>query len=324
MWMNLPGGVKTGRALAAALLCLCASLLAAVPVKAQEAPASQAAAPQAAADKITLAGKVYCSLKHIIPLPFAGVVNDVPVKIGQTVKAGEVLARYRLTPEAALALRRRSAPPHLQELAAKLAEVEGNLVQLEARLQSSEKLAQQQLASEKALSQIKAQHRYLLEQRRVLAESLKQERRLAGEEAAVIREQLGTPINPGEASGETFGLLRSPIAGHLIWISPELKQRAQLAPMPAALAVGVLDPVVIRAKVHEIEAMQLGVGTRAEITLESLPGRKFSARLTRLPWATASPLPDQPAYFDVEFEAANPDLALREGLTAQLVVEKTR
>lgn len=311
------------RALAAALACLWALVLAAVPVEGQQAPGPRPVSDKSAADKITLAGKVYCSLKHPVCLPFAGVITEVKGEIGQPVKAGEVLVRYRLTPEAALAIRRRLAPPQIKELAAKLAEVEGNLVQLEARLQSSRKLAQQQLASEQALSQAEEQYRYLKEQRRVLAESLNRERRLAGEEAKVIREQLGTFIDPDRLSGETFGLLRSPVQGHLIWTSPELKEGALLAPMPAALAVGVLDPVVIRAKVHEIEAMQLGVGVRAEATLESLPGRKFAARLTRLPWATAA-LPDQPAYFDVEFEAANPDLLLREGLTAQLVVEKSR
>ncbi len=324
MWMNLPGSTKARLALAAALLCFCALGLGAMPVQGQQAPGPQAASDKTAADKITLAGKVYCSLKRPVPLPFAGVVTDVPVKIGQPVRAGEVMARYRLTPEAALTIRRRLAPPRLKELAAKLAEVDGNLVQLEARLQSSRQLAQQQLASEKALSQAKAQHRYLLEQRQFLAESLNQERRLAGEEATVIREQLGTSINPGRLSGETFGLLRSPIQGHLIWISPDFKKGAHLTPIPAAFAVGVLDPVIIRAKVHEIEAMQLSVGTKAEVTLESLPGRKFAARLTRLPWATSAPLLDQPAYFDVEFEAPNPDLVLREGLTAQLVVDKSR
>lgn len=324
MWMNLPGSTKLGPVLAAALLCLWVLVLAAMPVEGQQAPGPQPVPEKSAADKITLAGKVYCSLKRPVPLPFAAVITDVPVKIGQPVKAGEVLARYRLTPEAALAIRRRLAPMRLKELAAKLAEVEGNLVQLGARLQSSRQLAERQLASEQALNQAKAQHRHLLEQRRALAESLNQERRLAKEEATVIREQLGTSINPGRPSGETFGLLRSPIEGHLIWVNPELKEGAHLTPIPAAFAVGVLNPVIIRAKVHEIEAMQLSVGTEAEVTLESLPGRKFTARLTRLPWATATPLPDQPAYFDVEFEAANPDLVLREGLTAQLVVEKAR
>lgn len=324
MWTNLPGGAKARLApKAAAILSLLALVLGVMPALGRQAPEPQPAPTQTAADKITLAGKVYCSLKHPVPLPFAGVITEVQVKIGQPVKAGEVLARYRLTPEAALAIRRRLSPPQLKELAAKLAEVEGNLVQLEARLQSSRKLAQQQLASEQALNQAEEQYRYLKEQRQILAESLNQERRLAKEEATVIREQLGTAVTPAQMPGETIGLLRSPIQGHVIWINPDLKQGARLDPTPAVFAVGVLDPVLIRAKVHEIEAMQLSVGARAEVTLESLPGRKFAARLIRLPWATAA-LPDQPAYFDVEFEAANPDLLLREGLTAQLVVEKSR
>lgn len=324
MWMNLPGSAKARRALAASLLLTCFLVPGAVPLQGKEAAEPQAAPPKTADGQIALSGKVYCSLKHPVALPFAGMITGVQVKIGQPVRAGQVMASYRLTPEAALAIRRRLAPPRLKELEGKLAEIERNLGELEAKLQSSQQLAQHQLATEKALNQAKEQRRSLLKQRQALAEGLSQERQLAKEELTVIREQLGTAISPGRFSEAASGSLRTPIPGHVIWINPDLKEGAHLNPTPIAFLVGVLDPVIIRAKVHEIEAMQLKVGDEATVTLESLPGRKFAARLIRLPWVTSAPVLDQPAYFDVEFEAANPDLALREGLTAHINIAKAR
>ncbi|MBW1990660.1 MAG: efflux RND transporter periplasmic adaptor subunit [Deltaproteobacteria bacterium] len=319
MWRNLPGRIR--RPALVGLLVAGLLALAAVPLPGQEGAGSQGSHKEAAAGRLAFTAKVFCSLKRSVPLPFAGVITAVAVRVGDKVEPGEVLARYRLAPEARLELHRRLSPPQLKELAAQLAEVESRRVAMQAKLDSSRRLAEHQLASPQALRLLEKQYQQLLKQRRALAGNLAALRRLAREEAAVLQEQLGTPVNPSRLPAE--GVLRSPLEGHVIWVHPDLKEGAYLEATPAVFRVGVLDPVVLRAKVHEIEAMQLRVGDEAEVTLNSLPGQKFTARLTRLPWTTSATALEQPSYFDVEFIAANPGLVLKEGLTAQLVMDKS-
>ena len=78
--------------------------------------------------------------------------------------------------------------------------------------------------------------------------------------------------------------------------------------------------MLLRARVHEIESLQLAEGQKAEVTLEALPGKKFEARLSRLPWAPPVVSLEHPTYYEVEFEVANPELVLREGLKATLTL----
>jgi multidrug efflux pump subunit AcrA (membrane-fusion protein) len=77
-----------------------------------------------------------------------------------------------------------------------------------------------------------------------------------------------------------------------------------------------MNPMLLRALVYESEAQKLKVGEEADITLESLPGQKFTARVSRLPWAPPVLALDQPTYYDVEFQVANPELVLKEGMMA--------
>ena len=117
--------------------------------------------------------------------------------------------------------------------------------------------------------------------------------------------------------------------GSLLVIHPDLVPASALAPLlringKPVFVVGALHPMIIRTRVHEIEALQLKMGDRAEVSFESLPGRAFEAKLTALPWTSATPDLEQPTYFDVEFTVANPDLLLKEGLKAQVVLDKNR
>jgi len=83
------------------------------------------AAPPAPSDQqIILSGQLACSLKRTVPMPFPGVILSVAVKIGQKVEAGEVVARYGLSPEASLEISRRISPTIVKKLEMKLAEME--------------------------------------------------------------------------------------------------------------------------------------------------------------------------------------------------------
>ena len=286
------------------------------------AEATGKALPAAPASEVVLTGKFFCSLKRRVPLPFKGIVTSVGLQCGQQVQEGEVLATYSLSPEAALQVARRLLPSQINDLEIKLSEVQKNLDELRAKQNGLTLLAAKELASPLSLTQTDREIKNLAKQKEALLESLRQEKQAAREDRDLLRAQLGMSIQRGQLRAKAC--LRAPISGYIIWVHPDLRQGAELEPTEAVLQIGVMNPMVLRAQVHEIEAMQLLPGDQAEVTLESLPGRKVTAQVSRVSWAPTSVTLDQPTYYNVEFSAANPDLLLKEGLKGTIILRKPK
>jgi len=64
---------------------------------------------------IVLIGKAVCSLKRIVGFPYQGTIVSLEVTSGQEVKKGDVLATYRLTPEALISLRSQLHSPDVKQ-----------------------------------------------------------------------------------------------------------------------------------------------------------------------------------------------------------------
>jgi multidrug efflux pump subunit AcrA (membrane-fusion protein) len=323
MWIKMPGRISSiltrGGFLALALIIL-APGPACSRDKVAAAQADPPPSPPAEAEIVTT-GKVFTSLKRRVDLPFKGIITALKVKSGQRVEGGEILATYRLTPEALLAIRQRLAPAHLTETEIKLVEVERSLAPLKNKRQELTQLVRQKLAPADNLSQLNREIQLLTQEQAALQGRQRQERRTQALDQALLKEQLGNPLKNGEVPQEAA--LRAPLSGYVIWISPELRADAELPPSPGVFQVGVMDPMVIRAQAFEIEALQIHPGEAAQVTLESLPGRKFEARVSRVSWSSLTPGLDQPAYYDVELQVPNPDLLLKEGLKARIAFKKS-
>jgi len=97
-----------------------------------------------------------------------------------------------------------------------------------------------------------------------------------------------------------------------------------LDPTSGVFQVGVMNPMLVRAQAFEIEALQIKSGEIAEVTLESLPGRKFQGEVSRISWASQTPGLEQPAYYEVELKVPNPEMELKDGLKAHIVFRKNR
>ena len=82
--------------------------------------------------------------------------------------------------------------------------------------------------------------------------------------------------------------------------------------------------MLVRAQAFEMEALKIKVGDKAEVTLGSLPGQKFQGVVNRISWAPIRTSLEQPAYYEVELKVPNPDLALKEGLKARIVIRKSK
>jgi multidrug resistance efflux pump len=261
-------------------------------------------------------------------MPFKGTITSVNVKSGQRVEAGEILARYRLAPDATVQIQQRLNPPRLKELESKLAEVEKSMVSLEVKQRELNQLSQQKLAAPMSKTQTDREVQQLAKQKRAVQENLAQEKQLALEDQAFLKSQLGTAAKPGQVPREAT--IIAPISGFIIWVHPDLREGGELDPMRAVFQVGVMDPMVIRAQVYELEALQLNLGGAAEVTVESLPGRNFEAQLSRISWAPVPPpvwVPagqEHPSYYEVELTVPNPDLVLKEGLKGRITLRRPR
>ncbi len=325
MWIRVPGRIRSLLTLGG-LLALVLVVLAAGPALAskkgevqREAPPPPPPPPEA---EIIFTGKLFSSLKRRVDLPFKGIITDLLVESGQKVEAGAVLAKYRLTPEAILAIRQRLFPPQVSEGEVKLAEVERSLTPLMDRKKELTQLLQKKLAPAEALSQMNRDIQLVTKEQGTLKERLRQDRQNLQLDQALLKQQLGYSVKSGQIPPEAA--LTAPIGGYVLWISPELQPGAELPPTPGVFQVGVMDPMLVRAQAFEIEALQIQPGEEAEVTLESLPGRKFAAKVSRISWASLSPGLDQPSYYDVELRVPNPDLVLKEGLKARIVFKKSQ
>ena len=288
-----------------------------------ETPVPQATQPPSSGEsEIIFNGKLFCSLKRRIDLPFKGVITSLLVHSGQPVKAGDILATYRLAPEARLAIQQRLSPPQLAEADMKLAEVQRNMVPLTGKQRELSQLLQKKLAPADSLAQIDKQLNLLTREKTTLQDRLKEDRQLANQDREVLGDLLGTSLKSGQVPREVS--LKAPISGYVIWVNPELRVGAELPPMPAVFQVGVMDPMLLRAQAFEIEALQVKIGQPAEVTLDALPGKKFQGKVSRISWSSITTGPDQPAYYEVELKVPNPDLDLKEGLKARIVLGKSQ
>lgn len=322
MWIKIPGKSRVIALLGSVLIV---ALLAAAPVlgKAKEAEIPAPAPVVPALDpEINFNGKVFCSLKRRVDLPFKSIITEVLVRSGERVEAGQILAKFRLAPEAKVQIRQRLSPPQILDTEIRLAEMERGLVPLQAKQRELTKLLQQKLAPPQGLEQVNQDLRLVHRERAALQTRLRQDRQSAQDDQAILTRQLGTVISSGKIPQEAA--LLAPIAGNIIWVSPEFQVGAELAPSPGVFQVGVMNPMLVRAQAFEIEALQIKPGETAEVTLESLPGQNFQGEVSRISWSSLTPGLEQPAYYEVELKVPNPEMLLKDGLKAHIVFRHSK
>ena len=203
----------------------------------------------------------------------------------------------------------------------RLAEVQRNMVPLTTKQRELTQLVQKKLAPSQGLAQVNEELQFLVREKSTLQERLKKDRQLAHQDQEVLSDLVGTSLKPGLVPREVS--LKAPISGYVIWVNPEMREGAELPPLPGAFQVGVMDPMLLRAQAFEIEALQVKIGQAAEVTLDALPGKKFQGKVSRVSWSSITTGPDQPAYYEVELSVSNPDLDLKDGLKARVVLRKS-
>lgn len=270
--------------------------------------------------EVCLGGKLSCSLKRNAVMPFKGVFTKLIATAGQRVKQGDVLAKYRLPPDVVLQIRRRISPPQIADLEIGLNDVEKGLSSLESRYNEARSLMAQNMASEQSLVQVESEKWLLKERQAALQQRIAQERQFARDDALALKEQLGAAFAPNHVP-EVVSLL-APVNGQVISISSEVREGAEVGPGLPAFTIGTTDPMIMKTQVFETDSTEFKIGDPAEITVESLPNRKFEAKLSRIALTPVNPGLGDPSYYEVEFSVNNPDLTLKDGLKAVACVRK--
>jgi multidrug efflux pump subunit AcrA (membrane-fusion protein) len=261
-------------------------------------------------------GKFFCSVQARVIMPFEGTVLSITSQLGQPVRKGEVIFQYLLNSREVLSLHHLFDQSRIGELEISLLELEDALTELNLQKEELETLRRQQLAPQKGLNTLTRKIQLMTQKKQILQRRLQVERDLEREERRNAGMALGLAHEMGPVPTEAT--LRAPMDGHIIWISPELREDAMIGKNTALVQIGNMDPMVVRAQVHEIEAAGIKAGDPAEVSIESLPGQIFKATVQRIPWVPLQTSLMQPSYYEVELSVSNPDLLIKEGFKAQV------
>ncbi len=272
-------------------------------------------------NEIVFQGKLYSSLKRLVPIPYKGVVTAIQTQAGQRVRKGDELLSLKLAPEVIASLRRSISPQALSDLEVRIANIGGQLTPLRMKQKELQQLAKQRMASGQNLTQINLEIEALVRQREALERQQDVVKRSAQDDLNALRETLGTEVSFDNIPAEVK--LTSPIDGHVLWINPEVRVGSEM-PAGDGLVVGVMDPMIIRSNVFEIEASRLSIGDKANVSLASIPDKTFDATLTRISWTPVTPGLGQPSYYEVELQVPNPDFVLKEGYKTQATITPSK
>lgn len=283
----------------------------------------QARAAEAPAKAAVIAhGKFFCPVQTRLIMPFEGTVLSIAAQPGQPVRKGDVMFQYLLNSREALSLHHLFDRFHFGELEISLLELEDELAELNLQKEELETLRRQQLAPQKGLNSITRKIQLITRKQQIQQKRLQAERDLAREERRNAGIMLGLTHEMGQVPAAAY--LRAPMDGHILWVSPELREGAMIGKDTPLVQIGIMDPMVVRAQVHEIEVAGIKSGDPAEVSLESLPGRVFNATVRPIPWVPLQTSLTQPSYYEVELSVPNPDLLIKEGFKAQVTFFPSR
>ena len=283
------------------------------------APAQEVATPL---PDIVLQGKLQCSLRRQVVMPFRGVITSLNLQPGQTVKKGQVMARYKLWPDVAQQLQRQLAAPQIQDMELALANLDKTLVPLKAKLAETRSLVKDNMAPPQSLVQIEKEIQLQNQGRKAAEERLRSERQSVVEFKAYVKDLLGGSLNPLKGSEDAS--ITAPIAGQVLSIQSDLREGLELGAGAPTFIIGVMDPIVIHAQIHESEIVNVHLGEKAKVTMESVPNQTFEATVSRFSLTPLAPGVGDPSYYDIEFTIPNPDYVLKEGFKGEIVFQPTR
>lgn len=313
--------MKSLSAMATTVVLLCLGTVWAWGQQPAPAPSNAAATPPRAtfrSSDVKFVGKLYSPLKVSVFLPYTALITHTSAKIGQKVKRGDVLATYEIPLDTRMEQRTNLALTSIKELEYRLSVNSRELDKLTAKRKELEVMTRRNMASKQSLALTSKEMEAVRKERGSLLEQLSLAKELHADRVELAEDRFGKGAGSGKLPKD--GIIKAPCDGYVLWEHPSLHVGVVLSKETQMFQVGAVDPMIIRAQVHEIEAYKLQLGDKATVTFDSIPGKTFTATVSQIPWAPIpSPL-QQPSYYEIELTLANPGLEFREGLKAQVTI----
>jgi multidrug resistance efflux pump len=275
-------------------------------------------AASATAEEVSVRGELFYSVERQVTFPYGGTVTELAVDVGQEVARGDVLLRYSLSPRARMELAEMASAAPLLSAQAEQAVLEDEHQTAGVALLEAEQMARDKMGTKAQVDRARRKVELLHERLVAARHRNEQESIQYGLRVAWVTEVTGSG---GSAIPETVALT-APIAGTVVWVSGDCRPGAEVQAGAPAMMLGVMDPMIIRAHVHELDVVKLSKGDRADITLLTAPGRMLEGSISRIAWAPFPHWLPEPSYFEIELTVPNPDRQLKKGYKANLLFRK--
>ena len=245
------------------------------------------AAP-AMAVETTATGKVVATVTRDVRLPFNAVIDEVLVRPGDAIKAGDPLVRYHLQDEAERVLQREvTTGAATESLRGQILDLERELVQARAERNRASQLAASGLGSRQALGRLEESVRSLQHRIELTQISIKKNEESFRARLKELEGYYGQPIREGETLPDQL-VLTSPIDGYVLQLMPNLNPDVLLPAQATPVTVGQLDPVLIQVPVYEGDLGRIKEGGHARVEIPSLGDKVFSATITEISWISTN------------------------------------
>lgn len=250
--------------------------------------------------------------------PFTGklVVQRIMVEIGQQVGSDQPLLTYSFPPEEIQAERRKLSQNEINSMEAGLSRVSTDITRLNIQLDEFRRRMPLGTISEQDVKDKIREIEIARLKERAMRESVNLEKEMNRGELELAKAKFGPKASFGHLPSEAYA--RSPVKGYVLWSNPDLKPGVILGKKTKLFIVGSMNPLLIRALVHEIKLPKLHVGDKAEVTFESMPGKTFTAIVSRIAMSADETDVQMPSHFQVELTLPNPGIVLKEGLKGQV------
>jgi hypothetical protein len=310
------------------------------------------------AENVTFMGKSYCPTKYEISWPFhtkekkdapeqgSGIVANVnelpkekleeksavelgsdmsrlrilsaPLQIGQHVSEEQVLITYEMPLENLIQEEEALSRGKLGALEKSLSWVD---YQMAALRKSQEDLENQAATQSIAPNTVNLGYKdidALLLEREYLAEEVDLAKARYDDAILIAQSKYGKDVNLHKLPRQ--GYVRSPMDGYVLWINASLVPGMAFTKKATLVSIGRMDPMIIRASVHEIAVQKLKEGDPATVVFHAFPKETFTTTISKVSFVAQPAMMQQPSFYVIELTLPNHDLRIKEGMRCDVTV----
>lgn len=245
-------------------------------------------------------------------------IISMNVKIGQAVTEGQPLVSFEMPLDRLIAEKQRLSRVNLDNLERALALVDYQLADQTLKQEEIEKgVSMDTNATGKARAAALG-YESLLKRREALTASYEVAKERYDNDLFIARARFGQDLNPHHFPRKET--LVASLTGHVLWVNSNCVPGMTFTKETRLLTIGRLDPILIRAAVHEIALQRLKVGDPVSITFYGLPGQTFQTTIGTINFVAQPATSQQPSFYQIDMTLPNPDVRIKEGMRCDVAV----